>query len=104
MWMAWDRFRRTGRSDNINTAFYTGMPTMFGVKKYSDALNELRLERGIDGFFEHNLISVDTSNHKATFKKADGSTVDIDYTTLHVAPPMGPLKFIKESPIADSVG
>jgi sulfide:quinone oxidoreductase len=104
MWMAWDRFRQTGRSDNVKTSFYTGMPSMFSVKKYSDALNELRLQRGVEGHFEHNLISVDTNNHKATFKKADGSTVDVDYNTLHVAPPMGPLKFIKDSPIADSVG
>jgi sulfide:quinone oxidoreductase len=77
---------------------------MFAVKKYSDALNELRLQRGIDGFFEHNLVSVDSGNHKATFKKPDGSTVNVDYTTLHVAPQMGPLKFIKDSPIADGVG
>ncbi|RXW24149.1 hypothetical protein EST38_g1724 [Candolleomyces aberdarensis] len=104
MWMAWDRFQKTGRSDNINVSFYTGMPSMFAVKKYSDALNELRLQRGIDGFFEHNLVSVDSGNHKATFKKPDGSTVDVDYTTLHVAPQMGPMKFIKDSPIADSVG
>ncbi|KAJ2921905.1 hypothetical protein H1R20_g15193, partial [Candolleomyces eurysporus] len=46
MWMAWDRFQKTGRSDNINVSFYTGMPT----------------------------------------------------------PQMGPMKFIKDSPIADSVG
>lgn len=62
------------------------------------------LERGIDAAFEHNLISVDTNNRKATFKKADGTTVDVDYTNLHVAPPMGPMDFIKNSPIADSVG
>ncbi|KAG2020323.1 hypothetical protein CC2G_005679 [Coprinopsis cinerea AmutBmut pab1-1] len=104
MWMAWDRFRRTGRGDNIDVQFYTGMPSMFSVKKYSDALNKLRIERGIEGFFEHNLVSVDSSNHKATFKKPDGSTVDVDYTTLHVTPPMGPLKFIKDSPIADQAG
>ncbi|TFK29903.1 sulfide-quinone oxidoreductase [Coprinopsis marcescibilis] len=104
MWMAWDRFRKTGRGENVNVKFYTGMPTMFSVKKYSDALNKLRMERGIDGFFEHNLTAVDVANHKAIFKKADGSTVDVDYTTLHATPPMGPLKFIKDSPIADKVG
>lgn len=80
------------------------MPSMFSVKKYSDALNELRLQRGVGGYFEHNLLSVDNENHKATFKKADGSNEVVDYTTLHVTPPMGPAKFIKESPIADSVG
>ncbi|KAH9901311.1 FAD/NAD-P-binding domain-containing protein [Cubamyces lactineus] len=103
MWMAWDRFRKTGRGDTISVDFYTGMPSMFSVKKYSDALNELRKERGVGGFFQHNLVSLDPEAHKATFKTADG-TVDVDYTLLHVSPPMGPLDFIKGSPISDQAG
>ncbi|KAJ3509231.1 hypothetical protein NMY22_g16362 [Coprinellus aureogranulatus] len=101
MWMAWDRFRQTDRGGNINVSFYTGMPSMFAVKKYSDALNDLRIQRAVGGYFEHNLVSVDKNNHKAIFKKVDGSVEEVDYTTLHVTPPMGPMKFIKESPIAD---
>jgi sulfide:quinone oxidoreductase len=108
MWMAWDRYRRTGRSDNIKTAFYTGMPTMFSVWKYSDALEALRVARGVEGHFGHNLVSIDAANHKATFatKDADGQAkkVDVDYTILHVTPPMGPLKTLKESPLADETG
>ncbi|KAF9264715.1 FAD/NAD(P)-binding domain-containing protein [Marasmius fiardii PR-910] len=104
MWMAWDRFRRTSRGNNIKVDFYTGMPTMFSVKKYSDVLNDIRIKRNVGGHFKHNLVKVDSSNHKATFKKEDGSTVDIDYTTLHVTPPMGPLDFIKNSPIVDDAG
>jgi sulfide:quinone oxidoreductase len=103
MWMAWDRYRRTNRGPKIHVDFYTGMPTMFSVKKYSDALNELRIGRGVGGFFNHNLISIDDANHKATFKTGDGE-VTVDYTVLHVTPPMGPLDFIKQSPIADSAG
>lgn len=102
--MAWDRFRQTNRADGINVSFYTGMPSMFSVKKYSDALNQLRIERGVEGQFQHNLVAVDSANHKATFKKADGTTVDVDYTLLHATPPMGPLKFIKDSPLADEAG
>lgn len=104
MWMARDRFRKTGRLDNIKVDFYTGMPTMFSVKKYSDALDALRVERNVGGHFQHNLSSVDPNNHIAAFKKADGSEVKVDYTTLHVTPPMGPLDFIKNSPIADAAG
>ncbi|KAG5727686.1 hypothetical protein E4T56_gene12245 [Termitomyces sp. T112] len=104
MWMAWDRFRRTGRDENIQVNFYTGMPTMFSVKKYSDALESLRLERGVGAHFQHNLVAVDSANHRATFKTTDESLVDIDYTLLHVTPPMGPLDLIKGSPIADSAG
>ncbi|KAH9842790.1 FAD/NAD(P)-binding domain-containing protein [Rhodofomes roseus] len=104
MWMAWDRYQKTGRGDQISVDFYSGMPSMFSVKKYSDALNELRMQRGVGGHFGHNLVSVDAGNHKATFKTGDGSTVDVDYTLLHVSPPMGPLDVIKNSPIADEAG
>ncbi|PPQ83737.1 hypothetical protein CVT24_007624 [Panaeolus cyanescens] len=101
MWMAWDRFRRTGRGD-AQVDFYTGMPTMFAVKKYSDALDQLRQQRGVGGYFGHNLTSIDAANRKATFKKAsDGSTIDVDYSLLHVTPPMGPLNVLKASPISD---
>ena len=101
--MAWDRFRRTGRGDTISVDFYTGMPSMFSVKKYSDALNQLRQERGVGASFGHNLVSVNPDAHKATFKTAD-ATVDVDYTLLHVSPPMGPLDALKGSPIADQAG
>jgi eukaryotic sulfide quinone oxidoreductase len=103
MWMAWDRFRKTGRSDNVTVDFFTGMPTMFSVKKYSDALDEMRIRRGVGGHFQHNLISIDPANHKAKFQKGE-ETVDVGYTLLHVTPPMGPLNFLKGSPIADAAG
>ncbi|KAI0082703.1 FAD/NAD(P)-binding domain-containing protein [Panus rudis PR-1116 ss-1] len=104
MWMAWDRYNRTGRGNLINIDFYTGTPAMFAVKKYGDVLEKLRVERGVGGYFQHNLISVDSANHRATFKKADGSTVDVDYTLLHVVPPQGPPDVVKNSPLADEAG
>lgn len=104
MWMAWDRFRRSGRND-IKVDFYTGMPTMFSVKKYSDALNALRQQRGVGGHFTHDLISIDAPNKRATFKKSDdGVHVKVDYSFLHVTPPMGPLNIFKGSQIADAAG
>ncbi|KAF8654117.1 hypothetical protein AX16_003649 [Volvariella volvacea WC 439] len=104
MWMAWDRYQKTQRGEHINVNFYSGMPTMFAVKKYSDVLEALRVQRNVGGFFQHNLIAVDSQNHKATFKKSDNSTIDVDYTLLHVTPPMGPLEFLKNSPIVDAAG
>ncbi|TCD69736.1 hypothetical protein EIP91_006503 [Steccherinum ochraceum] len=104
MWMAWDRYQRTGRNDTIKVDFYSGMPTMFSVKKYSDVLEKLRVQRGVGGLFQHNLLSVDSANRKATFKKADDSAVSVDYTILHVTPQMGPPDVIKKSPLADKAG
>ncbi|KAI0321640.1 FAD/NAD-P-binding domain-containing protein [Amylostereum chailletii] len=105
MWMAWDRYRKTERGDKIDVDFITGMPTMFSVKKYSDALNALRVQRGVGGKFGHNLVSIDAANRRATFKNvADNSTVTEDYSFLHVTPPMGPLNVLKGTAIADSTG
>jgi sulfide:quinone oxidoreductase len=105
MWMAWDRYRKTGRRDQIKVDFFTGMPTMFAVKKYSDALDALRVERGVGGYFGRNLVSVDAANRKAVFKNvADGTESSEDYTLLHATPPMGPLAVLKGSPIADAAG
>lgn len=105
MWMAWSTWENVLKlGSNIKTEFYTGMPTMFAVPKYSKALDELRVKRGIEAGFGHNLVSVDSAGRKATFKKADGSTVEKEYTLLHAVPPMGPLDVIKGSPIADEAG
>jgi eukaryotic sulfide quinone oxidoreductase len=104
MWMAWDRYRQTQRDDNIKVDFYTATPTMFGVKKYSDALEKLRVERSVGGHFQHNLTSIDVGNRKATFTEGDGSKVEEEYSLLHVTPPMGPLDVIKSSSLADPAG
>lgn len=105
MWMAWSTWENVLKSgSNIKTEFYTGMPTMFAVPKYSKVLDELRVKRGIEAGFGHNLVSIDSATKKATFKKADGSAVEKEYTMLHAVPPMGPLDVIKGSPIADEAG
>ncbi|KAF8507244.1 hypothetical protein JB92DRAFT_2961374 [Gautieria morchelliformis] len=104
MWLAWDRFRQTGRGGNIKIEFWNGMPTMFSVPKYAEILNTIRIERDIRAEFSHNLVSIEPASRIATFKKADGSTVETDYSFLHVTPPMGAPNFIKESPIADAAG
>ena len=73
------------------------------VPRRADVPRDVRVERGVGAFFGHNLASVNHDTHKATFKTADGS-VEVDYTLLHVTPPMGPLEVVKNSPIADQAG
>lgn len=102
--MAWDRYRLTGRGDNTQVEFWTATPSMFSVKKYSDALEKIRLSRGIHAEFSTNLTAIDTANRVANFKRADGTEVQTEFSLLHAVPPMGPLEVIKNSPIADSAG
>ena len=44
MWMAWDRYRSTGRGDLIKVEFWSGMPTMFSVKKLGSYIIGPRME------------------------------------------------------------
>lgn len=108
MWMALDHWKRAGRYSHtspstIDITFATALPAMFGVPKYSAALEELRLERGVEALFQHDLISID--GDKATFARPDGADkVSRRFDFLHAVPKMGPHAFVKESPLADSAG
>lgn len=75
---------------------------MFAVPKYAAALEKLRVEREVEGLFNHNLVKVDHRAKKATFAKADGTTVEESYDLLHVTPPQCPPDFIKDSPLGSS--
>ncbi|KAI1875206.1 hypothetical protein JX265_004264 [Neoarthrinium moseri] len=106
MWMALSQWKRDGVRDQIRPTFATGAPAMFAVPKYSQALEQLRQERGVDGLFQHNLVSVDAKNKVATFKNLadEGKEVQREYGFLHVVPPQKPWDWIAKSPLADAAG
>lgn len=109
-YMAWDRWRQTGRGDGVQTHFMTGMPTMFSVPHYSAALDALRKERGIEASFNTDLVEVRSEGpgkRVAIFKdlkSSNGARVEKEFDLLHVTPPMGPLDVIKNSELADAAG
>lgn len=81
MWMVWDI--DSGRIRSFC------MPTMFGVKKYSDALNKLRIERGgLGERFGHDLVTINTANRKVSFKTTNGVIFTLEYSLLYVTPPI----------------
>jgi hypothetical protein len=49
MWMAWDWYHKTGHQDQVKVNFFTGMSTMFSVKKSSGGSDALHVERGVGG-------------------------------------------------------
>ncbi|RAR04186.1 Sulfide:quinone oxidoreductase mitochondrial precursor [Stemphylium lycopersici] len=109
MWLALDHWRRAGLyedepdSSAIDVTFATGLPTMFGVPKYSAKLDELRKERGVEGLFEHNLVSID--GNTATFARPAGEEpVHRHFDFLHVAPRNVPHAFVKESELSNEAG
>ncbi|EGS19481.1 uncharacterized protein CTHT_0049480 [Thermochaetoides thermophila DSM 1495] len=108
MWLALDHWKREGRykpsaSDSpITITFATGLPQMFGVAKYSKALEELRKERGVEGLFAHDLTEID--GNTAVFKSASGDVVRRTFDLMHVVPKMGAHAFVKNSPLANEAG
>ncbi|OXG44028.1 sulfide:quinone oxidoreductase [Cryptococcus neoformans Bt120] len=96
------------QNQKYHSTFITGMPTMFSVPHYSKALDALRQEKGIDALFNTNLVEVRPESKTAVFEvlagEEKGRKIEKEFGLLHAVPPMGPLKAIKESPLADSVG
>ncbi|KAL8302870.1 hypothetical protein RB597_005445 [Gaeumannomyces tritici] len=110
MWLALDHWKRAGlynpadpASSPISITFATGLPSMFGVPKYSAALEKLRVERGVEGLFQHDLVEVNGTT--ATFAVAGSSDkVTRKFGLLHVVPKMGPHAFVKNSPLGNEAG
>ncbi|KAJ1033369.1 hypothetical protein NDA13_001361 [Ustilago tritici] len=110
MWLALDLWKKDGLYNSadpsnspISIDFATGLPVMFGVPKYSERLNELRQQRGVEGLFEHDLVAIE--GNTAVFNRPNGAKqVRKQFDLLHVTPKMGPLAVIKNSPLADGAG
>ncbi|GAA5988455.1 hypothetical protein JCM10908_003574 [Rhodotorula pacifica] len=99
------QWRKDGVRNQVEPVFATGTPTMFGVPKYSAALEKIRQERNVTGLFNHNLVSIDNAKKVATFATGpDGKTSEQEFDFLHVVPPQGAPDFLKGSPIADEAG
>lgn len=108
MWLALDYWKQAGLyspsgNSPINISFATALPVMFGVPKYSAKLDELRKERGVEGLFQHDLVSID--GNTATFARPDGQEqVKKHFDLMHVVPKMGPHAFVKNSALANQAG
>ncbi|WVR03412.1 hypothetical protein IAU60_000403 [Kwoniella sp. DSM 27419] len=107
-YMADSFWKSQAETSNNHSTFITGMPTMFAVPHYAKALNAIREKKGIDGHFNTNLVEVRPESKTAVFEvlagEDKGKKVEKEFGLLHVVPPMGPLDWIKKSPLADSVG
>lgn len=110
MWLATDAWKQAGlfaphepNNSAITVDFATGLPAMFGVPKYSAALEEIRKARGVNGLFQHDLVSI--VGNKATFAQANNpEPVEKKFDFLHVAPKNKPHAFISASPLANATG
>lgn len=105
MWLLEDTLRSEGNRDKADITFATPGGAMFGVKHYSDKLNQMRQEKGVDALFNHDLIALDVSSKIATFMDVKTkSNVQKQYDMIHVAPHMSAPSFLKGSPVSDPNG
>ncbi|KAL4983796.1 hypothetical protein BDW68DRAFT_168161 [Aspergillus falconensis] len=108
MWLALDYWKKAGLYSSsgespISISFATNLPGLFGVPKYSAKLDELRKQRRVDGYFQHDLVAIE--GNQAVFA-VQGQTQNVTkrFDLLHVVPKMGPYDTIKESTISNEDG
>lgn len=102
-----DYFRETNVRNNIEVVYNTSLPVIFGVKKYADVLWHICNERKICVNTSTNLVYIDLNKQEATFEKLNnpGETYTMEYSLLHVCPPMGPPDVLKQHPkLTDEAG
>lgn len=113
MWLATDAWKQAGTftpeagagKSAITVDFATGLPAMFGVPKYSAALEEIRKARGVQGLFQHDLVAIEEDGQTAVFTQANNpEPVKKKFDFLHVAPKNKPHAFLSSSPLANPAG
>jgi sulfide:quinone oxidoreductase len=104
-YLASDHWRRNGIADKVNVNFIKGGPGIFAVKKYADSLTHVADRYGINRIWNTDLVSLDVVNKQATFKHLEtGTETTMDYSMIHVTPPMSAPDVIKNSKLAADTG
>lgn len=101
-YLASDHWRREGVLGDIDVHLVMPTPAMFGVPQYSDALDRVVADYGINVHFEAELAAVDSDGRTATFASMaeGGESFSLPYDVMHVVPHQSAPDWIKASPLA----
>jgi sulfide:quinone oxidoreductase len=99
----WREHHRRSSDAGVQVLFATALTTMCPVPYFSEALDHLRQEKGIEVSWQTELVQVRGDQHEAVFHTPAGERV-IQYAMLHVVPPMRPHQWLATSPLADAAG
>jgi len=97
-------WRSAGVRPNIDIGFYTATPGIFGCPSYRVELEKIMTEKGIHAHVKMDLVEVNGEEKLATFRSEGGELVSRHFDFLHVTPPMGAPEFVRNSPLANTVG
>jgi len=108
MYLSADHWRRAGVLGDVDIAFHSAGPALFGVADYVPALMEYVERYGIALNFGSTLVAVDGAAKVATFASQDTAGVRTEssraYDMLHVAPPQRAPRLIADSGLANAAG
>lgn len=101
-YLACDHWRKQGVLGDIDVHLVLPTPGMFGIKAFSDALDVVVADYGINVHFESELESVDPDAKKAVIKSLDdeGEGLTLGYDMMHVVPHQSAPDWVKTSSLA----
>ncbi|GIU80976.1 MAG: NAD(P)/FAD-dependent oxidoreductase [Acidobacteria bacterium] len=104
-YLAEDYFRKKGIRSKAKVKFISGMPKIFGVPKYAEALTKHCQEKEIETIFKYNLTEIRPASKEAIFHHVEtGEELIERYDMIHVTPPMSAPDFLKQSPLGNKDG
>ena len=108
-YMADDAIKRDPAVAASSKVIYaTATPGIFGIPTYAAPLREVVARKGIDARYNHTLIEVRPESQEAVFKVSKEGEEPreevINYTLLHVTPPMAAPDVVAQSPLAAPSG
>lgn len=105
MYLADDHLRKRGVRDRSRVIFASAGAAIFGVKHYAKTLDKIVARKGIETFFQHDLVEVRAKSKEAVFRRTkDGSEAVMEYSMLHVVPPQSAPDVVKQSELANEAG
>jgi len=107
-YLASDHLSKKGILKDCDVNFLTHGPGLFAVPMFAKELVKVADRYGINVHYQHNLVSIDAENKKATFdlvgEDQEGQQVTFEYDMLHFTPPQSPPEVIKSSSLANEAG
>jgi sulfide:quinone oxidoreductase len=108
MYLAENVFRLNGVRHKSKIIFATAGKAMFGIPTFSNALEKIVHEKGIEPKYMHKISGVDAEKKEAIFDVTDAegkvTKQTLKFDLLHVVPPMTAHSYVAESGLAFESG